>query len=61
MAARLARSRPGLRTILMTGHPADELQSTLRSGAVHAVISKPFAPVALFEAVERLVETDSPS
>jgi two-component system response regulator MprA len=54
LAARLQARFPRLGTILITGHPTDELANTVELGAIHVLLGKPFSPATLFAAVSRL-------
>ena len=56
LGRRLARIRPGLPVLYMSGHPVDE---TTRRGLHHShdFIAKPFAPVVLVEAVRLLLDS----
>ncbi|MEN8183736.1 MAG: response regulator [Myxococcota bacterium] len=51
LAARLRDRFPQLRTILITGYPASDLA---RTEGVDRLLAKPFAPVALCNAVAEL-------
>jgi two-component system, cell cycle sensor histidine kinase and response regulator CckA len=57
LGRRLAEIRPGLPVLYMSGQPVDE---TVRRGLHHrhGFIAKPFTPVALAEAVRRLLDAD---
>jgi CheY-like chemotaxis protein len=54
LAARLKARFPGLRAILITGYPLDELNNTVGTGAIHALLAKPFSPALLLKTVDRL-------
>jgi two-component system cell cycle sensor histidine kinase/response regulator CckA len=60
LGRRLAEMRPGLPVLYMSGHPVDE---TARRGLHrgHDFIAKPFAPVALAEAVGALLDSSGPT
>ena len=56
LGRRLAEIRPGLPVLYMSGHPVDEpARRGLHRGS--AFIAKPFAPVALAEAVSALLDS----
>jgi signal transduction histidine kinase len=60
LGRRLAEIRPGLPVLYMSGHPVDE---TSRRGLDrgHDFIAKPFAPLALAEAVGALLDSAGPA
>ena len=54
LVARLRARFPRLVTILITGHPTDELVNAVDLGAIDVLLGKPFSPSTLFAAVRRL-------
>jgi len=54
LAARLQARFPRLGTILITGHPTDELVHALERRVIQVLLGKPFEPKRLFDAVSRL-------
>jgi DNA-binding response OmpR family regulator len=61
LAVRLQSRFPRLGTILITGHPTDELAHTLERGTIHVLLRKPFEPKRLFDAVSRLERERCPA
>jgi two-component system nitrogen regulation response regulator NtrX len=60
LAEALRARDPGLRVVLITGHPSDALLGRVAAGELAAVLEKPFTPAELRELLERVLAPVSP-
>jgi CheY-like chemotaxis protein len=58
--ARLKQRAPSLPVIVLTGDAAAETRDSAGAGGADAYMTKPFSPLELLDAVERLVARDAP-
>ena len=56
LAEDLRAHRPGLRIIVITGHPPGSLLERVAAGEFEAVLEKPFPAAALREALKRSLD-----
>ena len=56
LAETLRARHPGLRIIVITGHPAGALRERVAAGDFEAVLEKPFSPSLLREALARALD-----